>query len=199
MEQIINFLNPLNYPMIESFFAFLHEYPAARWIIVSCALCLTAMAIWWPKNWSLQLPFALPFQKKPCGRCGPQKGRAKKTEPSEPAPELLPTSFELKPIAPANPHIYRKSILFNKKNVEFDITFPKPEDWKREALKDSQESFLEDPLHPPTLEADQPWENYTLQIRCIHPLSGPEREALHQYLCHEGYIEDAQNFYKTSK
>ena len=108
---------------------------------------------------------------------------------------------------PKNPNLYQKIISFNKKDIEFDITFPHPESWKNDAFEEEPQ-FLEDPLfhRPPEETSWAPSEEnhdmpsqYCLHLRCKVPLSGTERQAIHNYLATEGYIEDAHQFYKNLK
>jgi hypothetical protein len=77
-----------------------------------------------------------------------------------------------------DPTLYKKSILFNKKYIEFNIRFD-----------------IDDIDH---IDPSNKWEKYKLSASSSHTLNPTEQAALHRYLRVEGYIEDAENFYKST-
>jgi hypothetical protein len=180
---------------IESLFLFLDNNPAVRWGILAALLLGAGLLAILPPN-----------RKKLCHRCSPEENLEEDIE------EALQTSQSLREASAQakNPNLYQKNISFNKKDIEFDITFPHPESWKRDALENfgQEPTFLEDPLYhnPPEETSWAPSEEnrdmpsqYCLHLRCKVPLSGTERQAIHNYLATEGYIEDAHKFYKALK
>jgi len=177
---------------IESLFAFLEANPAVRWGILAALLIGAGL-----------LAILPPKRKKTCGACSKHKAAHRKQKSEDP----LKHSQTLREVTKSvkNPNIYQKLITFNKKDVEFNITFPHPESWKRARLEEGFEPSTS--LLQPTTSEETSWEPseenqdmppvYSLQLRCLTPLSGSERQAIHNYLATEGYIEDAHQFYKN--